>query len=321
MTQAPASDTFSFDRYQERKDILSLMQKSVEYSFNVIGYHGEESAEITGYEGTSAFLRIPGELGGFPVRSIGRRAFSDRAETEELVLPDNVRRIGDFAFYGCPKLKILDLSDGTEEIGDGVIRSCGSLREIRIRMQRGQFRAAKDLLADCDAAVRILFSLPDGEALLYFPAYLNDFDEDTMARAIHPRIEGCGYAFREAVTRKGIDLYHYDRQFPRTEGDGWKVIGEVALARIFRPYRLSEEARQRYEAALLRISEDFLPYLVKEDRKEETACLAANRLLKQEAVPAALREASARRDAELCGILMEYGRDSRKAVGGSAFIL
>ena len=62
--------------------------------------------------------------------------------------------------------------------------------------------------------------------------YLNDFDEDTMARAIHPRIEGCGYAFREAVTRKGIDFHHYDRQLPRTEGDGWKVTGEVASARI-----------------------------------------------------------------------------------------
>ena len=85
-------------------------------------------------------------------------------------------------------------------------------------------------------------------------AYVNDFDEDTMARAIHPRIEGCGYAFREAVTRKGVDFHHYDSQFPRTEGDGWKVIGEVAAARILLPYRLSEEARRRYEAALLRIS-------------------------------------------------------------------
>ena len=297
------------------------MQKSTGYSFEIIRYHGEASAEITGYEGTAAFLRIPGELGGFPVRSIGRRAFSDRRETEELVLPDSMRRVGDFAFYGCPKLKTLVLSDGVEEIGDGVIRSCGSLREISIRIEQDRFRAAKDLLADCDAAVRIRFRLPDGEALLFFPAYLNDFDEDTMARAIHPRIEGCGYAFREAVTRKGVDLHHYDSQFPRTEGDGWKVIGEVALPRIFRPYRLSGEARQRYEAALLRISEDFLMYLVKEGRKEEISCMAAHRLLKQEAVPAALREASARKDTELCGILMEYTRDSRKKEGGPAFIL
>ena len=67
-----------------------MMQKSTGYSFEVIRYHGEESAEITGYEGTAAFLRIPGELGGFPVRSIGRRAFADRKETEELVLPEKV---------------------------------------------------------------------------------------------------------------------------------------------------------------------------------------------------------------------------------------
>ena len=298
-----------------------MKQKSNEYSYKVISCHGEESAEITGYEGTATFLRIPGELGGFPVRSIGRRAFSDRRETEEIVLPEKVRRIGDFAFYGCPKLKTLVLSDGVEEIGDGVIRSCGSLREICIRMEQDRFRVAKDLLADCDSAVRIRFRLPDGEALLFFPAYLNDFDEDTMARAIHPRIEGCGYAFREAVTRKGVDFHHYDSQFPRTEGDGWKVIGEVAAARILLPYRLSEEARRRYEAALLRISEKFLPYLVKEGRKEETACLAARRLIKKEAVPAALQEASARKDTELCGILMEYTRNSGRPAGGSAFIL
>lgn len=297
------------------------MQKSTGYSFEIIRYHGEESAEITGYEGTAAFLRIPGELGGFPVRSIGRRAFADGKKTEELVLPEKVRRIGDFAFYGCPKLKTLVLSDGVEEIGDGVIRSCGSLREISIRMEQDRFRAAKDLLADCDAAVRIRFRMPDGEALLFFPAYLNDFDEDTMARAIHPRIEGCGYAFREAVTRKGIDFHHYDRQLPRTEGDGWKVTGEVASARLLRPYRLSEEARQNYEAALLRISEDFLLFLVKEGRKEEISCMAARRLLKQEAVPAALQEASARKDTELCGILMEYSRGSSRAAGGSAFVL
>ena len=142
-----------------------------------------------------------------------------------------------------------------------------------------------------------------------------------MARMIHPRIEGCGYAFREAVTRKGIDFRHYDKQFPRTEGDGWKVIGEVASARILRPYQLSEEARRQYEAALLRVSEPFLLYLVKEGRREEITCLAARRLLKKEAVPAALQEASARRDAELCGILMEYTRNSSREESDSAFLL
>ena len=95
----------------------------------------------------------------------------------------------------------------------------------------------------------------------------------------------------------------------------------MASARILRPYRLSEEARQSYEAALLRISEDFLLYLVKEGRKEEISCMAAHRLLKQEAVPAALQEASARKDTERCGILMEYSRGSSRAAGGSMFVL
>ena len=272
-------------------------------------------------EGMVSFLRVPAELGGFPVRSIGKNAFSGRDDLEEIYMPDGVRHLGSFAFYGCGNLRCISLADSVEEVGDGVIRSCGSVKEICIQIKQSRFRVAKDLLADFDSAVRIRFLLPDGEALLFFPAYLNDFDEDTMARMIHPRIEGCGYAFREAVTRKGIDIRHYDKQFPRTEGDGWKVIGEVASARILRPYQLSEEARRKYEDALLRVSEPFLLYLVKEGRKEEIACLASCRLLMDSAVPPALQEASGRRDAELCGILMEYTRNSGRTKSGSAFLL
>lgn len=283
----------------------------MKFTYTRINYRGEASAEVTGTEERAAVLTVPGELGGFPVRSIGKGAFQDRADIEEVTLPDSVRRIGGFAFYGCPRLARINMTDGADDVGDGVIRSVKSLEVIRIAMRRGNYRVMRDLLADTDRELRIHLTLEDGEAELFFPAYVNDFDEDTMARAIHPRIEGCGYAFREAVSRGGIDYRNYDAQFPRTAAEGFRVAGEIALSRLLFPYRLTDEARKAYEAALLRYSGELLPYLAGAGRAAEIALMSGRELMVPEAAEIALEGASAARQTEICGILMEYLRKKR----------
>ena len=288
----------------------------MKYTYIRINYRGEQSAEVTGTEERAAVLAVPGELGGFPVRSIGKGAFQDREDIEEVTLPDSVRRIGGFAFYGCPRLARINMTDGADDVGDGVIRSVKSLEVIRIAMRRGNYRVMRDLLADTDRELRIHLTLEDGEAELFFPAYVNDFDEDTMARAIHPRIEGCGYAFREAVSRSGVDYRNYDAQFPRTAAAGFRVAGEIALSRLLFPYRLLPEAEKQYEAALLRYSGELLPYLAGAGRTAEIALMSGRELMEPEAAEIALEGASAARQTEICGILMEYLR--KKRGGGTA---
>ena len=60
------------------------MQKTTGYSYQIIRYHGEESAEITGYEGTLRSMSVPDEIEGLPVRSIGKHAFAGRRDLEEV---------------------------------------------------------------------------------------------------------------------------------------------------------------------------------------------------------------------------------------------
>ena len=219
--------------------------------FEKITHRGEEAAEICGFDGVRTVLTMPEEISGLPVRRVARRAFAGQKELKQITLPDTLVSVGEFAFYGCTGLQFLSLSDTTEDLGDGMIRACGNLRELELRVRKGSFRAAKDLLNDTDTALYLRFLFSDGEALLYFPAFVNDFDEDTMARAIHPRIEGCGYAYREMVTRAAVNFAGYDAMFSRAAADGVPAALETALSRLQYPYRLSEEARDAYERWLL----------------------------------------------------------------------
>lgn len=281
-----------------------------------IEWHGGEAAEVTGAAVRTGRIAVPEELDGLPVRRIGKGAFTGWDGLREAELPDSVREIGDFAFHGCRNLRRLALSCMTQEIGGGVLRECESLSLIEF----GGFAVHPDLvhpyrglcgfLSDSEAAFSVLLHFPDGDARLFFPDWVNDFDEDTMARAIHPRIEGCGYPYRECVSRDRIDFRGYDILFPRAVQDGTETASEAAFARLLWPYRLLERMEKTYRSYLLSHSEEVVPRLVADNDAERLSFLAREGLLSPPAVDAGLRLASAQGRAELCGILMDSAGQS-----------
>lgn len=278
--------------------------------YEIIVRRGESCAEIIGIEDAPSALSVPETLGAFPVRKIGKSAFSGCSALKELCIPNSVAEIAEFAFYGCSGLQRLQLTDRTEEIGSGSIQSCSALTMLEIHSSRNYFAGLKDCLADTEAALRVLLHLPDGDALLFFPAFVNDFDEDTRARAIHPRIEGSGYSFRETVTRKQIDFQEYDKLFPRAMADGRETAAEIALARLRFPYRLDAAAECQYARCLPEFSEFLLPRLVRADDTAAVSFLAGRGFLSETAVTAGLQLASELRKTELCGILMAAAGES-----------
>ena len=273
--------------------------------FEKITHRGEEAAEICGFDGVRTVLTMPEEIGGLPVRRVARRAFAGQKELKQITLPDTLVSVGEFAFYGCTGLQFLSLSDTTEDLGDGMIRACGNLRELELRVRKGSFRAAKDLLNDTDTALYLRFLFSDGEALLYFPAFVNDFDEDTMARAIHPRIEGCGYAYREMVTRAAVNFAGYDAMFSRAAADGVLAALETALSRLQYPYRLSEEARDVYERWILGNSTAAVCRLTGLSDEPRIRFLAERGFITAEAAGAGIGRAAEKRLSGILGILME----------------
>ena len=81
-------------------------------------------ASITKYKGNAKTVVIPEEIGGIPVRSIGKKAFYVNENISSLVLSENLREIGDDAFWYCEKLSEIEMPYGVETIGKNAFFNC-----------------------------------------------------------------------------------------------------------------------------------------------------------------------------------------------------
>ena len=225
---------------------------------------GHEYIEITGYETSVAHLNVPGEIDGIKVEAIGNHSFSGRSDIVQVTLPDSIRTLYGFAFHNCRNLKKISLYDSIDDYYDGVCRQCDSLRDIEIVLKRGWYEVVRNFLADFDGNLRFKLTLPDGEkALLMFPGYVYDFNENTMARTIQFSIAGSGYAFRECVDRRRIDYRQYDSLFEKAVIDGGEIAQDISVYRILYPVELESRYRSVYEKYIRDNAEKILERYVK----------------------------------------------------------
>lgn len=80
-------------------------------------------AVITGYEGNHPFVTVPATLDGYPVLTIGERAFENKS-LAAVVLPEGLLTIEWFAFYGCAALVDVSIPASVREIGHAVFDGC-----------------------------------------------------------------------------------------------------------------------------------------------------------------------------------------------------
>lgn len=288
-------------------------------------------ASVAGYDGPVRTLFVPSEtVEHIPVEEIAGRAFASHPDLEEVILPDSVRCLRPFAFYNCAHLHYVKLSDQVVDYYDGALRQCTELEEIELHFHTpGNVRLLKELIGDSDAALPVTLYLPTGDmAVLTFPSYADNYQEDTMARAIHEHIEGAGYATRQLVSRTGIDFQGYDRQFPRFTYDEPASAVNAAFGRLMAPYRLESAYRAQYEEYLRKESPTILPRLLRAEREErfgpegELRWIPQNRarsderfrfmmdqqLILEEAIQSALDVCTELQDAAHAALLMEYHR-------------
>jgi len=112
---------------------------------------------ITRYTGNEEAVKVPGSIGGVPVKSIQGMAFMDCAGLRAVEIPDGVARIGFWSFRNCTNLTSVKLGKDLKEIGGYAFAKCTKLEEISFPV--GLQTIGEEAFTDCSSLKKI--SLPD----------------------------------------------------------------------------------------------------------------------------------------------------------------
>jgi hypothetical protein len=126
--------------------------RATDFEFTVNESGETKTITITSYRGTQKHLKVPAEINGVTVSSIGSGAFTYSSVTAvglpdtlteikdhafwysniiSMTVPPNVKYIGQQAFYSCPNLSSVSVPPGIV-LGDFVFTDCKKLKEITI---------------------------------------------------------------------------------------------------------------------------------------------------------------------------------------------
>lgn len=185
----------------------------------------------------SGSIKIPNQLNGANITSIGNNAFANQEQITEIILPttiinigdnafkncsnlttitglDNITYIGSFAFNGCNALLSITLPESLTSIGDGIFAGCNNL-DIDVDSGNANFTVVDNILYNIDKAeilssgkvdssVAILDSVMD---ILPYAFYGNDNLEEVYF-AYSPSIEE--HAFENCTNLEEVHFIAYD---------------------------------------------------------------------------------------------------------------
>lgn len=89
-------------------------------------------AQVIGYEGTAARVRIADMYEGLPVKTICEKAFNNNDNITSVIIPDSVTSIGWGSFLSCDSLTSVVIPDCVTSIGTWAFYNCSSLTSLYI---------------------------------------------------------------------------------------------------------------------------------------------------------------------------------------------
>jgi hypothetical protein len=107
---------------------ITLPLVNLEYDYTV----ANGKTTITKYKGTAANVTIPSELGGSPVKVIGRNAFNGNKTLTSVVIPEGVTTLEDTSFDYCSNLSSVKLPSTLTAMKGEVFAHCTNLTGITL---------------------------------------------------------------------------------------------------------------------------------------------------------------------------------------------
>ena len=115
--------------------VLAVMRKTVpetvvsDYTYTVLN---GAYCQITGYTGTAAAIRLPSEINGYIVQSLGNNVFKDNKTLTTVVFPETIETIGTYVFSGCTSLKDVAFNHSLTNVANYTFNGCTALEQITL---------------------------------------------------------------------------------------------------------------------------------------------------------------------------------------------
>lgn len=289
---------------------------------------------LTGCYGVDGQIVLPDEIEGEPIVEIAPYAFSESKEMKddfvfvsendlfldnrrrlkttditEVRLPFGVREIGRYAFYRCRNLKKLVLSDAILEIGGGALTGCRGIQEVEIHFRNGECSALKSILDEVRFQIHARLYMGDKVADILFPEHYEEAVEDTPAKQLFTRYHGSGGDYRQCFYNRELDYKKYDELLYRAVAeDTVETVTKMALGRLRFPYKLSEDAKKKYEKYLRTNLTEVMVLLTEKEETDNIRFLLNAEIVSAEAFDAAIECATKQGKTEILSILMDEKR-------------
>ncbi len=86
--------------------------------------------EITKYKGTDTEVKVPENIDGKAVTSIGDSAFADCKDVTKIIIPNEVTSIGSHAFNNCALVTEIDIPGSVTYIDNYAFMNCSGLKDV-----------------------------------------------------------------------------------------------------------------------------------------------------------------------------------------------
>ncbi len=244
-------------------------------------------------------------------RFAGERRRLVAGDVTEVYLPRYVREIGNYAFYRCHNMQRLSFHDALPGIGGGALTGC-KFGEVQVFLHGKERSALKSILDEIRFAVHVKFhkesaAFGEGEEWeILFPEHYEESVENTPARLLYTSHHGAGGYYRQCFYDRELDYGKYDALLPRAIAEeGEETVAELALLRLFFPYRLSETARASYEQYVRTHMQTAAKLLIDKENAGWLAFLSQNGYWTESALDFGIEYARQREKTELLGLMMD----------------